>query len=150
LGALSLSNLEMSLPVLAALLTIVGYSINDTIVVFDRIRETRGRGPRRGQTVADLINGALNQTLSRTILTSFTTFLAALVLLIFGGEVLRDFAFALVIGVVTGTYSSVAAASLIVDWEAWSGRRRAAAPAPAGRAASTPPVGKGSQPARKR
>ena len=150
LGALSLSNLEMSLPVLAALLTIVGYSINDTIVVFDRIRETRGRGPRRGQTVADLINGALNQTLSRTILTSFTTFLVALVLLIFGGEVLRDFAFALVIGVVTGTYSSVAAASLIVDWEAWSGRRRAAAPAPAGRAASTPPVGKGSQPARKR
>ena len=89
LGALSLSNREMSLPVLAALLTIVGYSINDTIVVFDRIRENRGRGPRRGQTVADLINGALNQTLSRTILTSFTTFLAALVLLLFGGEVLR-------------------------------------------------------------
>jgi preprotein translocase subunit SecF len=151
LGALSLSNLEMSLPVLAALLTIVGYSINDTIVVFDRIRETRGRGPRRGQTLAELINGALNQTLSRTILTSFTTFLAAFVLLIFGGEVLRDFAFALVIGVVTGTYSSVAAASLIVDWEAWTGRRRSAAPAPSGRAASGQPAAKGaSQPARKR
>ena len=110
LGAISVTNLEMSLPVLAALLTIVGYSINDTIVVFDRIRETRGRGLRRGQRLADLVNSALNQTLSRTILTSFTTFLAALVLFIFGGEVLRDFAFALVVGVVTGTYSSVAAA----------------------------------------
>jgi preprotein translocase subunit SecF len=127
LGALSLTNREMSLPVLAALLTIVGYSINDTIVVFDRIRETRGRGPRKGQSLADLINGALNQTLSRTILTSFTTFLAALVLYLFGGEVLHDFAFALVIGVVTGTYSSVAAATLVMDWELWSRRR-----APAG------------------
>jgi len=107
----------MSLPVLAALLTIVGYSINDTIVVFDRIRESRGRGLRRGQGLADLINGAINQTLSRTVLTSFTTFLASLVLLVFGGEVLRDFAFALVIGVVTGTYSSVAAAALVMDWE---------------------------------
>src|SRR5690242_20969852 len=150
LGGLSVAQREMSLPVLAALLTIVGYSINDTIVVFDRIRETRGRGPRKGQGLAELINGSINQTLSRTILTSFTTFVSAFVLLIFGGEVLRDFAFVLVIGVVTGTYSSIAAASLIVDWEAWSGRRRAAAPAPAGRAASTPPVGKGSQPARKR
>lgn len=151
LGALSISNLEMSLPVLAALLTIVGYSINDTIVVFDRIRETRGRGPRRGQTFAELINGALNQTLSRTILTSFTTFLSAVVLLIFGGEVLRDFAFALVVGVVTGTYSSVAAASLIVDWEAWTGRRRTTAPASSGRGTSAQPVAKGtSQTVRKR
>ena len=125
LGALSVANLEMSLPVLAALLTIVGYSINDTIVVFDRIRESRGRGLRRGQGLADLINGSLNQTLSRTVLTSFTTFLAALVLFLFGGEVLRDFAFALVIGVVTGTYSSVAAASLVMDWETWAtGRSR--------------------------
>src|SRR5215471_10117787 len=102
LGAISLTNREMSLPVLAALLTIVGYSINDTIVVFDRIRENRGRGLRRGQSVADLVNNAINQTLSRTILTSFTTFVSALVLLLFGGEVLHDFAFALVIGVVTG------------------------------------------------
>ena len=100
LGALSVTNLEMSLPVLAALLTIVGYSINDTIVVFDRIRETRARGLRKGQSLADLVNTALNQTLSRTILTSFTTFLAALVLFVFGGEVLRDFSFALVVGVV--------------------------------------------------
>jgi preprotein translocase subunit SecF len=123
LGALSIGNREMSLPVLAALLTVVGYSINDTIVVFDRIRESRGRGMRKGQSVAGLVNGAINQTLSRTILTSFTTFLAALVLFLFGGEVLHDFAFALVIGVVTGTYSSVAAATLVMDWELW-GRRR--------------------------
>ncbi|MBF8288361.1 MAG: Protein-export rane protein SecF [Candidatus Rokubacteria bacterium] len=123
LGALSLTQREMSLPVLAALLTIVGYSINDTIVVFDRIRESRGKGLRKGQTVAELVNGAVNQTLSRTLLTSFTTFIAALVLLIFGGEVLRDFAFALVVGVVTGTYSSIAAASLVMDWETWSRAR---------------------------
>ena len=120
LGMLSITNREMSLPVLAALLTIVGYSINDTIVVFDRIRENRGRGLRKGQNLADLVNTAINQTLSRTILTSFTTFLAALVLFLFGGEVLHDFAFALVIGVVTGTYSSIAAASLVMDWESWS------------------------------
>jgi preprotein translocase subunit SecF len=126
LGALSIANREMSLPVLAALLTIVGYSINDTIVVFDRIRESRGKGIRRGQTLADLFNGAINQTLSRTLLTSFTTFLAAFVLFLFGGEVLRDFAFALVVGVITGTYSSVAAAALVLDWESWS-RGRAGA-----------------------
>jgi preprotein translocase subunit SecF len=124
LGALSVSNREMSLPVLAALLTIVGYSINDTIVVFDRIRESRGRGLRKGQSLADLVNGAVNQTLSRTILTSFTTFVSALVLFAFGGEVLRDFAFALVVGVITGTYSSVAAASLVMDWESWSRSRQ--------------------------
>jgi preprotein translocase subunit SecF len=123
LGAISLTNREMSLPVLAALLTIVGYSINDTIVVFDRIRENRGRGLRRGQSVADLVNNAINQTLSRTILTSFTTFLSALVLFLFGGEVLHDFAFALVVGVVTGTYSSVAAATLVMDWELWSSKK---------------------------
>ena len=124
LGALALANREMSLPVLAALLTIVGYSINDTIVVFDRIRESRGKGLRKGQSLADLVNGAINQTLSRTLLTSFTTFLSAFLLLVFGGEVLRDFAFALVVGVVTGTYSSVAAASLVVDWESWSRSRQ--------------------------
>src|SRR5215468_10130422 len=124
LGAISITNREMSLPVLAALLTVVGYSINDTIVVFDRIRENRTRGPRKGQDIASLVNGAINQTLSRTILTSFTTFLSALVLYLFGGEVLRDFAFALVIGVVTGTYSSVAAASLVMDWESWSRSRQ--------------------------
>ena len=123
LGALSVTQREMSLPVRAALLTIVGYSIIDTIVVFDRIRESRGKGLRKGQTHAELVNTAMNQTLSRTLLTSFTTFVSALVLLIFGGEVLRDFAFALVVGVVTGTYSSIAAASLVLDWETWSRAR---------------------------
>jgi preprotein translocase subunit SecF len=120
LGMLSITNREMSLPVLASLLTIVGYSINDTIVVFDRIRESRGRGLRKGQNLAELVNGAINQTLSRTVLTSFTVFVTATVLLLFGGEVLHDFAFALVVGVITGTYSSIAAASLVMDWESWS------------------------------
>ena len=86
LGALSIFNFEMSLSVLAALLTIVGYSINDTIVIFDRIRESRGRGLRKGQSLADLVNTSLNQTLSRTILTSFTTFMASVVLFLFGGS----------------------------------------------------------------
>ncbi|HKW91854.1 MAG TPA: protein translocase subunit SecF [Methylomirabilota bacterium] len=143
LGGLSVANREMSLPVLAALLTIVGYSINDTIVVFDRIRESRGRGLRKGQGLADLINGSINQTLSRTILTSFTTFVSAFVLLVFGGEVLRDFAFALVIGVVTGTYSSVAAAALVMDWENWAIRRaRGGAKAAVSRGGASQATGK--------
>jgi preprotein translocase SecF subunit len=125
LAAISLTNREMSLPVLAALLTIVGYSINDTIVVFDRIRETRGRGLRKGETLADVINTAINQTLSRTILTSLTVFLVVAILYAAGGEVLRDFAFALLVGVVTGTYSSVfVAAPIIVDWDNWSQARQ--------------------------
>ncbi len=124
LGAISLTNREMSLPVLAALLTIVGYSINDTIVVFDRIRENRGKTQKKGQTLADVFNGAINQTLSRTILTSLTVFLVVVVLYIFGGEVLRDFAFALLVGVITGTYSSVfVAAPIVVDWENWTRNR---------------------------
>jgi preprotein translocase subunit SecF len=126
LGAISLANREMSLPVLAALLTIVGYSINDTIVVFDRIRENRGRTPKKGQTIGEVFNAAMNQTLSRTMLTSLTVFLVVLVLYVFGGEVLRDFAFALLVGVITGTYSSVfVAAPIVVDWENWvQGRGR--------------------------
>ncbi|MBI2878539.1 MAG: protein translocase subunit SecF [Candidatus Rokubacteria bacterium] len=119
LGAFSLTGRELNLPVLAALLTIVGYSINDTIVVFDRIRENRGKGIRKGQTLADVINASINQTLSRTLLTSLTVFLVLVVLYLFGGEVLRDFSFALLVGVITGTYSSVfVAAPLVVDWEA--------------------------------
>jgi preprotein translocase subunit SecF len=124
-GAMSMAHREMSLPVLAALLTIVGFSINDTIVTFDRIRENRGRGLRRGETLADVINAAINQTLSRTILTSLTVFLVVAVLFIFGGEVLRDFAFVLLVGVVTGTYSTVfVAAPIILDWENWSQARQ--------------------------
>lgn len=132
LGVMSFARREMSLPVLAALLTIVGYSINDTIVVFDRIRESRGKGLRKGQNWAEMVNAAMNQTLSRTVLTSFTVFLSALVLFLFGGEVLSDFSFALLVGVVTGTYSSIAAASLVMDWELWSrDRARAGGKAPA-------------------
>jgi preprotein translocase SecF subunit len=124
-GALSLTSREMSLPVLAALLTIVGYSINDTIVTFDRIRENRGRGMRKGETLADIINAAINQTLSRTILTSLTVFMVVVVLYVFGGEVLRDFAFVLLVGVVTGTYSSIfVAAPIVLDWELWSEARQ--------------------------
>lgn len=140
-GALSLTGREMSLPVLAALLTIVGYSINDTIVTYDRIRENRGRGIRKGESLADVVNAAINQTLSRTILTSLTVFLVVVVLYVFGGEVLRDFAFVLLVGVVTGTYSSIfVAAPIIVDWEAWSQARerrgkKAVAKAGAGREA---------------
>ena len=132
LAALSIANREMSLPVL-------GFSINDTIVVFDRIRETRGRGLRKGETLADVINAAINQTLSRTILTSLTVFLVVSILFVAGGEVLRDFAFALLVGVVTGTYSSVfVAAPIIVDWENWSqsrqrGAKKAVVKAAAGR-----------------
>jgi preprotein translocase subunit SecF len=125
LGAMSLAHREMSLPVLAALLTIVGFSINDTIVTFDRIRENRGRGLRRGESLADVINAAINQTLSRTILTSLTVFLVVAVLFVFGGEVLRDFAFVLLVGVVTGTYSTIfVAAPIILDWENWSQARQ--------------------------
>jgi preprotein translocase SecF subunit len=117
LGALSLTNREFSLPVLASLLTIIGYSVNDTIVAYDRLRENRGKIAQRGQSFAQQMNVAVNQTLSRTVLTAVTVFFSAAILLIFGGKVLEDFAFVLFIGVVTGTYSTVyIAASLVVDW----------------------------------
>jgi preprotein translocase SecF subunit len=117
LGALSLTNREFSLPVLAALLTIIGYSVNDTIVAYDRLRENRGKIAQRGQSFAQQMNVAVNQTLSRTVLTAATTFFSTAILLVFGGKVLEDFAFVLFIGVITGTYSTVyIAASLVVDW----------------------------------
>jgi len=117
LGALSLTNREFSLPVLAALLTIIGYSVNDTIVAYDRLRENRGRFVPKGRTFAQQMNDAVNQTLSRTILTSLTTFFSAAVLLFFGGKTLEDFAFVLFIGVITGTYSTTyIAAAIVVDW----------------------------------
>jgi preprotein translocase subunit SecF len=116
LGALSLTNREFSLPVLAALLTIIGYSVNDTIVAYDRLRENRGKS-LRGLTFAKQMNLAVNQTLSRTILTSLTTFFSAAILLFFGGKTLEDFAFVLFIGVITGTYSTTyVAAAIVVDW----------------------------------
>jgi preprotein translocase subunit SecF len=119
-GALSLADREFSLPVLAAILTIIGYSVNDTIVAYDRLRENRTRlGPQKakGPGFAEQINLAINQTLSRTVLTALTTFFSTSVLLFFGGKVLEDFAFALFVGVITGTYSTVyIAGALIVDW----------------------------------
>jgi preprotein translocase subunit SecF len=117
LGALSLFNREFSLPVLAALLTIIGYSVNDTIVAYDRLRENRGKSMPKGRTFATQMNDAVNQTLSRTILTSLTTFFSAAVLLFLGGKTLEDFAFVLFVGVITGTYSTTyVAAALVVDW----------------------------------
>jgi preprotein translocase subunit SecF len=125
LGAFSLANKEISLTVIAAILTLVGYSMNDTIVVFDRIRENIKLMRRERLDV--IVNRSINQTLSRTILTSGLTFLTVLSLYLFGGEVLHGFSFALVIGILIGTYSSIAvAAPMLVayqDWRASRGRR---------------------------
>jgi preprotein translocase subunit SecF len=118
IGAFSLTNKELTLTVIAAILTLVGYSMNDTIVIFDRIRENL-RLSRR-EPLPDLVNRSINQTLSRTVLTSGLTFLTVLSLYLFGGEVLHGFSFALVIGILIGTYSSVAvAAPMLVAWQQW-------------------------------
>src|SRR4051812_10866342 len=111
LAMMSLVGYELSLNVIAAILTIAGYSVNDTIVVFDRVRENM-RLMRR-EPLDKIVNASVNQTLGRTIITATTTFLAVLALYIFGGEVLRGFAFAMLVGVVTGTYSTVFIASTI-------------------------------------
>ena len=117
-GAFSLTNYEISLTVIAAILTLVGYSMNDTIVVFDRIRENVKL--MRRESLADIVNRSINQTLSRTILTSGLTFLTVLSLYLFGGEVLRGFSFALVVGILIGTYSSIAvAAPMLVAYQDW-------------------------------
>jgi preprotein translocase subunit SecF len=117
IGAISIANREFSLPVLAALLTIIGFSVNDTIVAYDRLRENRGRGAPRGMSFAHQMNLAINQTLSRTVLTSLTVFFSTAILLFFGGKTLEDFAFVLFVGVITGTYSTVYVASaIVVDW----------------------------------
>jgi preprotein translocase subunit SecF len=115
-GLFSLLNQEISLTVVAALLTLIGYSMNDTIVVFDRIRENRRISAR--EPLAETIDRSVNQTLSRTVLTSGLTLLTALSLLVFGGPVLRGFSLALVIGIVVGTFSSVFIASpILLAWE---------------------------------
>jgi preprotein translocase subunit SecF len=135
LGAFSLANKEISLTVIAAILTLVGYSNNDTIVVFDRIRENLKL--LRREKLADIVNKSINQTLSRTILTAGLTFLTVLALYLFGGEVLNGFSFALVIGILIGTYSSIAIAAPILvayqDWRQGRGKRPLAVPADAGR-----------------
>lgn len=109
LGIFTLTGREMSLPVVAALLTIIGYSLNDTIVVFDRIRENMKK--KSSRDFASLIDVSISQTLSRTLLTSLTTFLVVLCLYLFGGTVINDFAFAMLVGVIVGTYSSIFIAS---------------------------------------
>jgi preprotein translocase subunit SecF len=130
LGFFSLFHFEISLTVIAALLTLVGYSMNDTIVIFDRIRENNRL--LRKEEFADVVNKSINQTLSRTILTSGLTFLTVLVLFLMGGQVLRAFSFALVVGIVVGTYSSFGiAAPLVVFWHNWRGRGAAATTGPA-------------------
>jgi SecD/SecF fusion protein len=106
--ALLLQDFKIDFPAVAALLTLVGYSVNDTIVVFDRIKEVRGKNPL---LTAQMINDSVNQTLSRTILASLTTFLVVIVLYLFGGEGVHLFAFVMVIGVIVGTYSSIYIAS---------------------------------------
>ena len=134
LGAFSLANKEISLTVIAAILTLVGYSMNDTIVVFDRIRENL-RMTRR-EPLADVVNRSINQTLSRTVLTSGLTFLTVLSLYVFGGEVLHGFSFALVIGILIGTYSSIAvAAPMLVAYQDWRQKRGRAAALPAAKKA---------------
>ena len=140
LGAFSLassfgrSDLELSLTVIAAILTLVGYSMNDTIVVFDRIRENL-RLTRR-EPLPVLVNRSINQTLSRTVLTSGLTFLTVLSLFIFGGQVLKGFSFALVVGILIGTYSSIAVASpMLVAYQEWRAGRGKTAVLPAARRA---------------
>ena len=120
-------NMEINLTVIAAILTLVGYSMNDTIVVFDRIRENL-RLSRR-ESLPDVVNRSINQTLSRTVLTSGLTFLTVLSLYVFGGQVLRGFSFALVVGILIGTYSSIAiAAPMLVAWQQWrAGKGKTAA-----------------------
>lgn len=118
LGIFSVMNLEISIAIVAAILTIIGYSLNDTIVVFDRIREDLKTYRRQIQDYGTIINQSINETLSRTIITSGTTLLVVVVLYFFGGEVINDFAFALICGIAVGTYSSIYIASpILVEWE---------------------------------
>ncbi len=118
IGIFSLLNIEISIAIVAALLTIVGYSLNDTIVVYDRIRENLKTFKRQAVEYTGIINRSINETLSRTIITSGTTMLVVVVLYFFGGEVLKDFSFALICGIAVGTYSSIFVASpILVEFE---------------------------------
>jgi preprotein translocase subunit SecF len=127
-GLFSITGKEISLNVIAALLTLVGYSINDTIVIFDRVRENLKLVRRADLTT--IINLSVNQTLNRTVLTSSMTFLAVLSLYLFGGDVLNGFSFALVIGIIIGSYSTLAIASpVVLWWQQYQDRRNKAAKA---------------------
>jgi preprotein translocase subunit SecF len=132
-GAFSLTNQEITLTVIAAILTLIGYSMNDTIVVFDRIRENLALSRR--ESLTDVVNRSINQTLSRTVISSGLTFLTVLSLLLFGGPVLRGFSFALTVGILIGTYSSIAvAAPMLVAYQDWRKRQGKVATLPAKRA----------------
>jgi preprotein translocase subunit SecF len=132
-GAFSLTNQEVSLTVIAAILTLIGYSMNDTIVVFDRIRENLALSRR--ETLSDVVNRSINQTLTRTVISSGLTFLTVLSLFLFGGPVLRGFSFALVVGILIGTYSSIAvAAPMLVAYHDWRKSKGKVATLPAKRA----------------
>ncbi|SNS29156.1 protein translocase subunit secF [Granulicella rosea] len=131
-GAFSLTNQEITLTVIAAILTLIGYSMNDTVVVFDRIRENLALSRR--ETLSEVVNRSINQTLSRTVLSSGLTFLTVLCIFLFGGEVLHGFSFALVIGILIGTYSSIAvAAPMLVAYQDWRASKGKRATLPAGR-----------------
>jgi len=128
LGAFSLSGREIDLPIIAAFLAIIGYSLNDTIIVYDRIRENYGKHQKKGFTA--VVNSSINETLSRTILTSGTTMLVVLALFVFGGGVIHNFAFALLIGILVGTYSSIFVASpVLIFWDDYrsGGQKKVAA-----------------------
>ena len=144
-GAFSLANKEISLTVIAAILTLIGYSNNDTIVIFDRIRENLKL--MRREKLSEIVNRSINQTLSRTILTAGLTFLTVLALYLFGGEVLHGFSFALVIGILIGTYSSIAIAAPILvayqDWRSNQGRPVAVVAGKSKPATGKPTPGKG-------
>jgi len=134
IGVFSLLNKDITLTVIAAILTLIGYSMNDTIVIYDRIRENIKL--LRRDSLADIVNKSINQTLSRTILTSGLTFLTVLSLYVFGGEVLRGFSLALVIGILIGTYSSIAiAAPMLVAYQEWRAKKSGRATLPAASAA---------------
>jgi preprotein translocase subunit SecF len=123
LGFFSVTDREISIPVIAGILTVVGYSLNDTIVVSDRIRENLRSRKREGYQ--NVVNASINETLSRTIITSLTTLMVVLCLVVLGGPVIRDFALTLLVGVIVGTYSSIFVASpVLVEWEAWQVRRK--------------------------
>src|SRR5438094_2706151 len=146
LGLFSIFNREINLTVIAALLTLVGYSMNDTIVVFDRIRENLKI--RRRDSLETVMNDSINQTLSRTILTSGLTFLTVVALFLFGGEIINHFAFAMVVGIIIGTYSSIAiAAPLVLVYTNIHGRAVATVAAPARPAPATKMM-KGPKPAK--
>ena len=114
MGALALFQIDVNLPILAAILTILGYSLNDTVIVFDRIRE--GIRTIKSTDLAEVINESVTRTLSRTTLTSLTTFFVVLTLYLFGGELLKGFSFTLLVGIIVGTYSSIFVASPILMW----------------------------------